>query len=90
MQNEPEPKISITKGSDDNKRHKLLCSKCKIKTNHTTIQSVIESWASPDNDIMGHDYFLVVSCNGCETLQFCQISSNSEDFDIIDDPKLGN
>lgn len=57
---------------------KILCKNCKIETNHTLEWSKIVKWG--DEDIQGQDESQILSCNGCDTITYRIISSNSEDF----------
>jgi hypothetical protein len=84
--------VEFFDGSSDNEVRKLLCSRCRTKTNHTVKHSYRQKWmvgTAPYIDIQGVDDFFIVQCNGCETIQFCKVSSNSEDISYVEDPTTG-
>lgn len=89
MENESNIKINLTQNPDSNKKHRLLCASCRRKTNHTTQQSLRRGWETDDSHIAGYDDFLIVKCDGCETVQFCQISSCSEYYYSAENPQTG-
>jgi hypothetical protein len=89
---EDEVQVEFFDGSSDQEIRKLLCSRCRTKTNHTVKHSYRQKWSiggAPHYDIQGIDDFFIVQCNGCETIQFCKVSSNSEDISGTEDPITG-
>jgi len=62
---------------------KILCKACKIETNHTLEWSKKLTWGN--EAIQGDDEFQVLSCNGCDSITFRILSSNSEDISMVED-----
>lgn len=58
---------------------KILCKRCNTETNHSLEWSKLLEWG--DEDIQGEDEHQILSCNGCESITYRTISSNSEDVD---------
>ena len=59
----------------------VICPTCKRATNHKVLKSVTHDWSTDDNDIQGTIDYLIIQCQGCETVSYCSKSTNSEDFD---------
>ena len=58
---------------------KILCKRCGTETNHSLEWSKLSEWGN--EDIQGNDEHQILSCNGCESITYRIISSNSEDMD---------
>lgn len=61
---------------------KLSCTECTGKTSHTVVVSVDKSGEESDGDwsLMWDANYQIIQCNGCKTLSFRTVSSNSEDY----------
>jgi len=64
----------------------VVCRRCDQQTNHAVRGSVMYSWST--QDIQGVDIYEIIQCKGCDALSFRIGSSNSEDFDVVDDEMI--
>lgn len=62
---------------------KLLCLRCRRQTNHEVKHSFREKWHAPDIATAGTEDFFITQCKGCDYIQFCKVSSNSEDVEPV-------
>lgn len=88
MRDDYEQVIKNNNGTRDGEAMKLTCPSCQLRTNHTVLTSVHHQWDLV-GVISGVWDMMVVSCNGCEGLQFCKISSDDDSHDMIEDGKGG-
>src|SRR5947208_3269624 len=76
--------IEFFDGFSDKEIRKLLCPRCRTKTNHTVKHSFREKWSIKEAGIAGFNDFFIVQCNGCDNVQFCKASSDSETFEEVE------
>lgn len=71
--------VSQTNG----KIRKVACNQCDKKTNHKVLNSARYSWDS--EEIQACRDYEIIQCLGCDMISFRIGSSNSEDYDELDD-----
>jgi hypothetical protein len=73
--------INKTQGREE----KLPCSKCDGKTYHKVLLSVDLDGEESDGDFNFYwdSHYQIVQCQGCKTISFRRIYSNSEDYERI-------
>jgi hypothetical protein len=62
---------------------KVACKECAGDTNHLVLKSVDESGSEPmgiDLDYQWHVEYQIIQCQGCDTVSFRSVSTNSEDY----------
>ncbi len=57
----------------------VFCSKCRLKTNHTVMTDLKEKYNEEHFSATNH--YQVIKCDGCDSISFRKLSSNSEDYD---------
>lgn len=63
---------------------KVACKECRRDTNHIVLKSVEVSGSepmAPDMDFYWATSYQIIRCQGCDTVSFRSIGSNSEDVD---------
>lgn len=76
-------KIEVTLDKYVGQKVKVACKKCARDTNHLVLKSVEESGSEPmepDIDFYWSTTYQIIQCQGCDTISFRSLSSNSEDF----------
>lgn len=58
----------------------IPCVKCSGRTDHAVVASVDRSGYVPKYDLSWNESYQIVKCNGCKTLSFRSIATNSEDY----------
>lgn len=80
--------MSIEKGKKVGENIWCKCPECERSTRHTVLASVAESGYIDGPDIAYYHDYSIVQCDGCEKVSFRKESSNSEDLDYENKPKV--
>lgn len=80
--------IEVTQDKYMGQKIRVACKKCAHDTNHTILKSVEESGSEPmgpDIDFYWATTYQIIQCQGCDTISFRSLGSNSEDVDPTGD-----
>ena len=80
-------RATCTVKSPDGQDNWLACQECNCETCHKVLALVATSDCSPDNDIQVWSDFMIVQCQGCRTVSFCEEARCTED--LGQDPQTG-
>ncbi|WP_421302171.1 DUF4145 domain-containing protein [Aeromonas veronii] len=63
----------------------IACPQCTGRTKHTVVLSVDQSGYVEDNDVHWSASYQIIRCKGCDTLSFRHESSNSDEYEPVDE-----
>ena len=80
-------RATCTVMSAEGKDKWLACQECNAETYHKVLALVATSDSTPDNDICVSSDFMIVQCQGCRAVSFCEEARCTED--VGQDPETG-
>lgn len=82
-------KVEVTQDRYAGTQAKVACKSCARDTNHAVLKSIEESGTEQISwDIEFHwaTTYQIIQCQGCDTISFRSVGSNSEDTDVEGEP----
>lgn len=78
--------MAIKKNSDAKPvEYNILCLRCKVKTKHAILSSIVETWSENNWDWEFVDKFQIIQCEWCETTSFRKTHTDSEDYYYVEE-----